>query len=97
MAGYFIANYKITNPEGYEAYVPAIMPTLNAHGAEVLVADYESESIEGDPASVTVVLRFSSKEAARAWYDSPEYQGSVHLRTDNTEGFAVLADEFVMP
>ena len=29
MPGYIIINYKITNPEGYEAYVSAVMPTLN--------------------------------------------------------------------
>ena len=35
--------------------------------------------------------------AARAWYDSPEYQKIVDLRTDNSEGVLILADEFVMP
>lgn len=97
MAAYLIANYRITNPETYEAYPPAAIPTLSAHDVEVLVADYDSEPIEGNPSSVTVVLKFASKEAARAWYDSPEYQDVVHLRTDNSEGFIVLADEFVMP
>jgi len=42
---YLIANYTITNPEGYEAYVPAVMPTLQAHSVEALVADYDSEVI----------------------------------------------------
>ena len=97
MAGYLIANYRITNPETYEAYPPAVMPTLNAHGGEVLVADYASEPIEGEPSSVTVVVRFPSKESARAWYDSPEYQKIIHLRTDNSEGIVVFADGFVMP
>ena len=40
--------------------------------------------------AVTIVLRFSSKEAARTWYDSPEYQAIVGLRTDNTDGFVVF-------
>ena len=97
MAGYLIANYRITNPEAYEAYPRAVLPTLVAHDAEVLVADYESERMEGAPAAVTIVLKFPSKEAARAWYDSPEYQKIVGLRTDNSEGFVVFADEFVMP
>ena len=74
-----------------------IIPTLAAHGAEILVADYGSEVVEGKPASVTIVVKFSSKEAARAWYDSPEYQAIVRVRTDNTEGFLILADGFVMP
>ena len=41
------------------------------------------------------MLKFPSKEALRAWYDSPEYQEIIHLRTDNTEGFVVFAEEFV--
>ncbi len=39
---------------------------LLACGAEVLVADYESEMVEGQASSVTIVLKFPSKEAARA-------------------------------
>ncbi|MAM71797.1 MAG: hypothetical protein CMP91_11720 [Gammaproteobacteria bacterium] len=97
MTAYLIANYKITNPEEYESYVPAVMPTLGAHGAEVLVADYETEVLEGAPSNVSVVLRFPSKEAARSWYNSPEYQAIIHHRTDNTEGFLVFADQFTLP
>ncbi len=97
MAGYLVANYKITDPKGYEGYGPAAMPTLEAHGAEILVADYESEPLEGAPASITVVLKFTSKEAATAWYESPEYEKVINLRTDNSEGMAVIADGFVMP
>lgn len=97
MAGYFIANYRITNPDAYKAYLPAVRPTLQAHGAEILVADYVSDPVEGAPGHVTVVLKFSSKEAARAWYNSAEYQKIIHLRTDNSKGLAVFADGFVMP
>ena len=97
MSAYLIANYKLTNPTAYQGYVPAVMPTLQAHGAEVLIADYESEAVEGAPHNVTIVLRFPSKEAARAWYGSPEYQAIIHLRTDNTDGFVVFADHFTAP
>ena len=97
MSAYMVFNYAITNPEGYKAYLPAVMPTLGSHGAEVLVADYQSEAKEGSPAHVTVVLRFDSKEAALDWYESPDYQAIVHHRTDNIEGVAVLCDGFVMP
>ena len=97
MSAYLVANYKLTNPEAYRAYVPAVLPTLEAHGAEVLVADYESEAIEGAPHRVTIVLRFPSKEAARAWYRSPEYQAIIKLRTDHSDGFVVFAEHFTTP
>jgi uncharacterized protein (DUF1330 family) len=38
------------------------------------------------------VLRFATKAAAKAWYESPDYQAIMHLRTDNTEGIAVIAE-----
>ena len=97
MSAYFVFNYTITNPDGYQAYPAAAMPTLGAHGAEVLVADYESEGKEGSPGRVTVVLRFDSKEAALSWYESPEYQSAMHHRTDNADGVTVLCNGFVMP
>ena len=97
MSAYFIASYRITDPAGYEPYVPAVIPTLQAHGCEVLAADYTSQAIEGEPNAVTVILKFASKEAALAWYNSPEYQAIIHLRTDNTEGTAVLVDQWSPP
>ena len=72
-------------------------PILRAHGAEVLVAGAGGDVREGDPPDQTVVLRFASKEAAQGWYDSPEYQAVVHLRTDNSRGTLVICDEFVRP
>lgn len=97
MSAYLVFNYSITNPEGYQAYPPAAMPTLASSGAEVLVADYASEATEGAPGHVTVVLRFESKDAARAWYESEAYQAIKHHRTSNADGVAVLCDGFVMP
>src|SRR5215471_461749 len=74
MAGYFIANYTITNQSGYQEYRAAVGPVLEAHGAEYVVVDRDSELLEGSAGQVTVVLRFDSKATARAWYESPDYQ-----------------------
>ncbi len=92
MAGYFIANYTITSHAGYQEYLAAVGPVLEAHGAERIVVDRGCELLEGPAGQVTVVLRFATKAAARAWYDSPEYRAILHLRTDSTEGIAVIAE-----
>ena len=92
MAGYFVANYTITNQAGYREYLAAVGPTLTAHGAESIVVDRDSELLEGSAGRVTVVLRFATKAAAKAWYESSEYQAIRHLRTDNTEGIAAIAE-----
>lgn len=97
MTGYIVATYGITNPEAYPAYVAEVGATLTGMDVEVLVADYDSEVIEGEPGKVTVVLKFASKAAAREWYNSKAYQGVVHHRTTNTVGSMVLVDQFVPP
>jgi uncharacterized protein (DUF1330 family) len=97
MSAYMVFNYTVTNQEGYDKYLPAAMPTLRPRFAEVLVADNNSEAKEGSPGQVTVVLRFDSKAAARAWYESEAYQAAKPLRTSNTEGVAALCKGFLMP
>ena len=92
MAGYFIANYTVTDQAGYQEYLAAVGPTLQAHGAEYTVVDLSADRLEGSAGHVTIVLRFATKDAVRAWYESPEYQAIVHLRTDNTEGVAAIAE-----
>ncbi len=92
MAGYFVANYSITNQVEYREYLAAVGPVLEAHGAETIVVDRDSVLLEGSAGKVTVVLRFATKAAAEAWYESPEYQAIRHLRTDNTEGIGVIAE-----
>lgn len=96
MSAYLVANFEVTKPEGYKAYVPAVIPTLQAHGADILVADYESEPLEGAPGTITVVIRFESKEALHTWYRSPEYQKIISLRTENSTGIAVVVEDLDM-
>ena len=97
MSAYFVASYSITDPAGYEPYVPAVIPILQACGCEVLAADYASQPAEGTPGNVTVILKFASKEAAWDWYNSPEYQSIKHLRTDHSQGTAVVIDQWSPP
>ena len=92
MAGYFVANYTITNQTEYKKYLEAVGPSLQAHHAESIVVDRDSALLEGSAGQVTVVLRFATKAAAEAWYESPEYRAIRHLRTDNIEGVAVIAE-----
>ena len=97
MAAYLISNFDITNNEGYQTYVAAVVPTLFRHGGKILVAGPGSNIIEGSAGAETAVLKFPSMEALRGWYNSPEYQEIIALRTENTEGSVVIANEFVIP
>lgn len=97
-AAYFIGSYDITDHEAYERYVAGVVPLLQKHGAEVLVADYDAHSLEGEKRGFYVVLRFSSQDAALAWYHDPAYASVKQIRLDNTNhANAVMAKAFVPP
>ncbi|UTW04716.1 DUF1330 domain-containing protein [Amphritea atlantica] len=92
MSAYFVFNYQINNREAYNPYLAEVPNTIEAYGGEILAADFESEAIEGDVKHVAVVLKFASKEAAKKWYQSPEYQNIIKLRLNNADGIAALAN-----
>lgn len=98
MSAYIIASYDIVDEEGYEPYVPGVVPLLAKHGAEIVVADRDAQALEGDKRTSYVVLRFASEEAALAWYNDPDYVDVRKLRIDSSENTnLVLAHEFVPP
>ncbi len=98
MAAYIIASYDIVDPEAYQAYVSGVVPLLQKHGAEVLVAERGAQPLEGQKRSVYVVLRFESEEAALGWYNDPAYKPLRAIRLGSSEnGSLVLAKQFVPP
>ena len=92
MAAYFIAQYVVNDPKLYREYQGAAAATINACGGEVVVFDVAAETIEGTPPGPqTVIVRFESTAAAKAWYESPQYQAVVGKRLAATHGFAVIS------
>jgi uncharacterized protein (DUF1330 family) len=92
MAAFFIAQYVVKDPKLYREYQAAAAPTIQASGGEVVAFDVAAETIEGAPPGPhTVILKFESTEAAKAWYKSPAYQAAVGKRLAATHGFAVIA------
>ena len=92
MAAYFIAQYVVNDPALYREYQAGAGPTIEAHGVELVAFDAAAETMEGTaPGPQTVILKFESIEAAKAWYNSEEYQAVVGKRLAATEGFAVLS------
>ena len=92
MAAYFIAQYVVNDSELYGDYQKGAGPTIAASGGELVSFDAAAETIEGTPPGPqTVILKFESTEAAKAWYESAEYQEVVGKRLEATEGFAVIS------
>jgi len=92
VAAYFIAQYVVNDPKLYREYQATAGKTIAASGGEVVSFDVAAETIEGaPPGPQTVIVKFESTEAAKAWYHSPEYQAALPKRLAATEGFAILS------
>ena len=87
---YVVFTETIRDAAGMEAYGAKAMPTI-MQAATILAADENPTVLEGDwPGQRTVVLEFESADAARAWYDSSEYQAAIPLRRAAAEANVVI-------
>jgi uncharacterized protein (DUF1330 family) len=95
MAAYVIAEIEITDPERYKAYTQAVPATIAAYGGRFIVRGGAAEVLEGEwPGQRRVILEFPSVEAARAWWDSPEYEGLKAKRKAASKGRLILLEGF---
>ena len=98
MSVFVVGKGRVEDSEKLSRYAEAAGPTLMTGGAKLLAIDANSEIIEGEPPGPrTVILEFESKEAFRAWYDSPEYQSILGMRLEAAPGTLVVAESFVPP
>jgi uncharacterized protein (DUF1330 family) len=74
MSGYIIANVTVTNPAQYDEYRKWSSVAMQVHGAQVCVRGGKVAVLEGDwTPERLVILKFPTFDAARAFYDTPEY------------------------
>lgn len=86
MAAYILADVDVTDPEQYAEYRKLSTAAFLAHGVKPLARGGATTRLEGREPGRIVVLPFDSVAAARAFYDSPEYQKARSAR----EGAAVM-------
>jgi len=94
MPAYLIVETDIHDPEQYERYKAASPAAVAAGGGRFVVRGGELAVLEGDwSPSRLVVPEFPDLEAAKRWYDSPEYgeakrlrQGAANLRMVAVQG-----------
>jgi uncharacterized protein (DUF1330 family) len=93
MAAYVIADVEVTDAERYADYRAQVSATLEPFGGRFLVRGGASERLEGDwlPARL-VIIEFPSVDAARRWYDSPEYQAILGIRLDAATARLIIVD-----
>jgi uncharacterized protein (DUF1330 family) len=93
MKGYVIANVSVEDAAAYEAYRSRTAAIIEQYGGLFLVRGGAVEVREGDPGiGRLVILEFSSVEAARTFYDSPEYQAILPIRQANAESTLCIVE-----
>ena len=86
MPAYVIVDSVVHNPEGMKPYAEKVRDTIAAHGGKPVVSSSNISVMEGDWSPTRmVVLQFDSVEAAKGWYNSPEYQEILPHRLDNAD------------
>lgn len=84
---------EVTDAEKMETYRAGVVATVHQYGGRYVVIGGPLEVVEGHwrPA-FPVMLEFPSLDAARRWYQSPEYEPLKALRLAATRGNAVFMD-----
>ena len=79
---YVVGQLNIHSSEEYENYLSGFMPIFERYNGELLATSKEkTEVLEGSWALPrTVLMRFPNDQAARAWFNDPDYQKLAEIR-----------------
>ena len=81
MPAYLIAQVQVRDLEIYKQYAALSPGIIARHGGRILARGGEIDVLEGETQRRRVVIiEFPSMEAARGFYDSPEYQLAKAIR-----------------
>lgn len=93
MTAYVIAQFHVTDCEGFDAYRKAAVPIVESYGGRFLVSGGAITNIEGETGRPRMImLEFPDKAAAERFYNSPEYGEIAPLRRDNTIGSVSIVE-----
>jgi uncharacterized protein (DUF1330 family) len=81
MVAYLIAQVRVDDQESYKQYAARSPAIIAKYGGRVLARGGAVEILEGTSSrGRVVIIEFPSMDAARSFYDSPEYQEAKQLR-----------------
>jgi len=93
MTAYLIANVDVHDPAAYEAYRSRTGAIVARHGGRFIVRGGKVHVLEGDPiVHRLVIIEFPDLAAAHGFYDSPEYQEIIPLRTQVSNGALLIVE-----
>ena len=95
MAAYVINEIVVHDPVRFQTYADQVPAILAAYGGEYVIRGGAPEGVDGPPPpDRLVVLRFESREAARAWRTSPEYLAILPIRKATSTSRVYVVDGY---
>lgn len=93
MAGYFIYDIDVLDPEGFAAYARTARAMMAERGGEIVLNSKRIETLEGgwSPTSL-VVARLPTFQTAHDFYFSNDYQRMMRLRGTSARSRGVLVE-----
>ncbi len=92
---YIVVDARSTDPERMAEYRSLAQVAVEKHGGRYLVRGAPYETLEGrwQPQRL-VMLEFPSMDAARGFYDSPEYKAARAARAGVSDFDMLLAEAY---
>jgi uncharacterized protein (DUF1330 family) len=95
MAAYVINEIVVTEPARFQTYADQVPAIIAKYGGEYVIRGGAPERVDGPPPPERlVVLRFESREAARAWRGSPEYLAILPIREATSTSRVYIVDGY---
>jgi len=93
MSAYIIVDVDVKDAQAFEPYKQPTAASVAQYGGRFIVRTSEYEVLEGNwrPKRV-VVLEFPNLQAAKRWYESPEYRKVLPIRLQNAVSNMILVD-----
>jgi len=92
MAAYIIAQIDVKNDEAYSGYASQTLDIAMKYGGRFLAKGGGAEQIEGEGRSRNVIIEFANVDAAKRFYNSPEYQAVLPIALSNSEREMVIVE-----
>jgi uncharacterized protein (DUF1330 family) len=93
LSTYFIAQITIHDRDQYREYEEGFDKVIEGYDGKVLAVDDRPTVLEGTwHWNRVVVIRFSSPDEARRWYDSEAYRTLARIRHQSSDATILLAE-----
>ena len=93
MAGYVIADVRVTDEALFAEFAAGVPATIEAHGGRYIIRGGNIEVFQGDWAPPRfVVVEFESAEQASGWLNSEEFSAMRELLNRSSDSDVIVME-----